>query len=113
MLDPFAGIGTTALVAGGAGREATGIEIMPVGVRAAQAISLVANGVRPDAIEAAGGALLEAVRGRTAARPHRFPHVPITELAFPARPSTRSRRPARSSRGWTRDRCIRSLMSPA
>ena len=84
VLDPFAGIGTTALVAGGAGREATGIEIMPVGVRAAQAISLVANGVRPDAIEAAGGALLEAVRGRAAARSHCFPHVPITELAFPA-----------------------------
>ena len=83
VLDPFAGIGTAALVAGGAGREATGIEIMPVGVRAAQAISLVANGVRPAAIEAAGVALLDASRGRASVGAFRFPHVPITELAFP------------------------------
>ena len=83
VLDPFAGIGTTALVAGGAGREATGIEIMPVGVRAARAISLVANSLAPDTIEAAGAALLKALRGRAAARSFRFPHVPITERAFP------------------------------
>lgn len=33
VLDPFAGIGTTALVAAGSGRRATAVEIMPVGVR--------------------------------------------------------------------------------
>ena len=83
VLDPFAGIGTTALVAGGAGREVTGIEIMPVGVRVAHAISLVAAGVGADEIEAAGRALIDALRDGPAARRFRFPHVPITERAFP------------------------------
>ncbi len=84
VLDPFAGIGTTVLVASGMGREATGIEIMPVGVRAARAISLVANGVRSGTIEAAGDALLKSLQGRIAPRVYRFPHVPITEHAFPS-----------------------------
>lgn len=84
VLDPFAGIGTTALVASGAGREATGIEIMPVGVRAAHAISLVSNGVKPEAIESAGIALLDSLRGRAARKAFGFPHVPITEHAFPS-----------------------------
>ena len=39
VLDPFAGIGTTALVAGGSDRRATAFEIMPVGARTAAAIS--------------------------------------------------------------------------
>ena len=82
VLDPFAGIGTTALVAGSAGREATGIEIMPVGVRVARAISLVAGGVDAGAVETAGRALLAALRGGPADAAFRFPHVPITERAF-------------------------------
>ena len=82
VLDPFAGIGTTALVAGGAGREATGIEIMPVGVRVARAISLVAGGMDAGAVETAGRALLAALRGGPADAAFRFPHVPITERAF-------------------------------
>ena len=69
VLDPFAGIGTTPLIAGGAGREAAGIEIMPVGIHAAHAISLAANGVKAETVEAGGGALRIApdLRGKTRA----------------------------------------------
>ena len=83
VLDPFAGIGTTALVASGEGRDAVCIELMPVGVRVAHAISLVANSMSADTLEQAGAALLDAVRGAAAPAAFRFPHVPITERAFP------------------------------
>ena len=112
VLDPFAGIGTTALVASGAGREATGIEIMPVGVRAAHAISLVANGVSPDTIESAGGALLRSLRGRAVARAHRFPHVPITEHAFPA-DTERALAKARAFLHQLKDEPVRTILDVA
>ena len=83
VLDPFAGIGTTPLVGGGHGRRATGIEIMPVGARAAQAISWIANQPNMDAFKRAAKRLLEAVAGSTPAPSQcRFPHVPITSHAF-------------------------------
>ena len=82
VLDPFAGIGTTALIAGGENREATAIEIMPVGVRVANAISLLANDVAAGDVEAAGRALLKSIGEGDAAPEFRFPHVPITEMAF-------------------------------
>jgi len=83
VLDPFAGLGTSVLVAGGLGRTATGIEIMAVGARAAQAIALMGNGVDAAALRGTGARLLRAVAGREAAAEHRFPHVRITEMAFP------------------------------
>ena len=86
VLDPFAGIGTAALAAGGAGRRAVGIEIMPVGVRVGQAISLIAGGISLDVVERHAAALRRAVAGSgggTADPAFRFPHVPITERAFP------------------------------
>ena len=83
VLDPFAGIGTTALVASGEGRQATAIEIMPVGVRTARAIAHVANDVDRAAVEAAGAALLGSLRNGKAPAAFRFPHVPITRYAFP------------------------------
>ena len=84
VLDPFAGMGTTALVAAGAGRRAVAVEIMPVGVRAARAISAAANGVGASAIEAAGAELLGSLKsGGNPPAARRFPHVPITEHAFP------------------------------
>ena len=86
MLDPFAGLGTAALAAGGAGRRAVGIEIMPVGVRVARAISRIAGGMSPGAVERHAAALRRAVAGSgggTADPAFRFPHVPITERAFP------------------------------
>ena len=84
VLDPFAGIGTTALVASGAGRQATAIEIMPVGVRTAQAIAYAANETDHDEIAVGGAALLDAVRRDGAPVGFRFPHVPITRHAFPS-----------------------------
>ena len=83
VLDPFAGVGTTALVAAGSGRRATGIEIMPVGARAAAAISWIARQQSPDAIGRAGKRLLRALDGGVEpAAEHRFAHVPITRQAF-------------------------------
>ena len=83
VLDPFAGLGTSVLVAGGCGRDATGIEIMAVGARAAEAIALMGNGVDVDALRRAGSRLLKALNGADAEAKHRFRHVRITELAFP------------------------------
>jgi len=83
VLDPFAGIGTTALVAGGHCREAIGIEIMPVGARAARAIAVVADGICLESLKASFFGLLQAVAA-TGDSPagYRFPHVRITEHAF-------------------------------
>ena len=84
VLDPFAGIGTTPLVAAGRGKAATGIEIMPVGVLAGNGIALAANGLSSAELEAAGDALLGRIESRTPAPPEFvFPHVSITEAAFP------------------------------
>ena len=84
VLDPFAGLGTAPLAAAGAGRDAIGIEILPVGARAARAIALVANGVGAERIAAGRDALLAALdRPGGAPEAFRFPHVPITERAFP------------------------------
>ncbi len=83
VLDPFAGLGTSVLVAGGTGRDATGIEIMAVGTRAAQAIAEMGNGVDVEALRRAGARLLRALAGKEVAPEHRFPHVRITEMAFP------------------------------
>ena len=82
VLDPFAGVGTTVLVAGGAQRPATGIEIMPVGARTAQAIASMGNGIAMSDVKRAGKRLLQALDGPPAPE-HRFPHVRITRHAFP------------------------------
>ena len=84
VLDPFAGTGTSVLIAGGANRQALGIEAMPVGVRVARAIACLAGGLPRGVVEAAGAELLAAVEGNAAAPNFRFPHVRITERAFPA-----------------------------
>ena len=84
VLDPFAGIGTTPLIAVGRGLKATGIEIIPVGVLTGNAIALAANGLRREAFEAAAQSLLKHVASRKEAdRRHAFRHVRITESAFP------------------------------
>ena len=89
VLDPFAGIGTTPLIAASKGMRSTGVEIMPVGVLAATAIAEAANGVSKHELESAGASLLDAVTSREdAPSEHAFPHVRITEAAFP--PETES-----------------------
>ena len=83
VLDPFAGIGTTALIAAAGGRRATGIEIMPVGTRAAKAISWVANQRDMEVFQGVANDLLRALDGHGEARHEsRFRHVPITCHAF-------------------------------
>ena len=84
VLDPFAGIGTTPLIAGSKGVPATGIEIMPVGVSVGKAITHAANGVSKSAFEAASGDLICSVASsEPAPAEFAFPHVGITQSAFP------------------------------
>ena len=85
VLDPFAGIGTTALVAAGRGIEATGIEIMPIGVLAGAGVAAAANGLSRGAMDETANAIRKRIASaRPAAAGHAFPHVRITEAAFPA-----------------------------
>ena len=84
ILDPFAGIGTTPLIAAGRGLSATGIEIMPVGVLVGNGIAQAANGLSRERLEQSGDELLNAVKsGDDAPSEYEFRHVRITEAAFP------------------------------
>ena len=83
VLDPFAGSGTTPIVAAGIGAQATGIEIMPVGTLVASSISAVAGQVPMSEIQLAFERLIDHVaQDRRAPGSHYFPHVPITAGAF-------------------------------
>ena len=84
VLDPFAGICTTPLVAAGLGSKAMGIEIMPIGVLAGSAIAEVSNGLTRRAFDRTKTELLRRIRhGRGAVDEFAFPHVRITTGAFP------------------------------
>ena len=84
VLDPFSGIGTAPLTAAGRGLEGAGIEIMPVGVLASHALACAANGLNKTVFEKAGQAMLEHLESdRAHDRAFAFPHVRITEHAFP------------------------------
>ena len=84
VLDPFAGIGTTPLIAAGKGLRAVGIEIIPVGVLVGEAISLAANGLKRDSFTETATHLLEHLNSDQDASPdYAFPHLRITEAAFP------------------------------
>jgi DNA modification methylase len=84
ILDPFAGIGTTPLIAAGGGLSATGIEIMPVGVLVGNGIAQAANGLSRETLEKSGAALLDAVKSEDdTPSEYEFRHVRITEAAFP------------------------------
>ena len=85
VLDPFSGIGTTALTASRMGREATGIEIMPVGNLAAKAIAAVANGVDARRLAEASADFLAHLAAGAPRREYAFPHVRITRGAFSPR----------------------------
>ena len=83
VLDPFAGVGTTPLTASGQGKQATGIEIMPVGILAGQAISEASNGLSAPAFDRECRDMLHCIRsGSDADNACAFPHVPITMGAF-------------------------------
>lgn len=84
VLDPFAGIGTTPLVATGNGLKGTGIEIIPVGVCVGNAIAHAANGLDQAKFRTAAKALLQHIESpEEAGSEHAFAHVSITESAFP------------------------------
>ena len=86
VLDPFAGIGTTVLTAAGRGMQATGIEIMPVGILVGSGIAEVAaNGLSRTTIDKAARAIQKRIASsRPASSEYAFPHVKITKAAFPA-----------------------------
>ena len=84
VLDPFAGIGTAPLVAAGRGVEATGIEIMPVGVSVGDGIATAANGLSKREFETSADALVASLESDDDAPAERyFQHVRITQAAFP------------------------------
>ena len=82
VLDPFSGIGTTALTASRTGRRATGMEIMPVGNLMAAAITAIANGLGQRQLTNASADLLDALANGSPNPEHAFPHVRITQGAF-------------------------------
>ena len=84
VLDPFSGMGTTPLIAAGRGLRATGIEIIPVGVLVGEALALAANGLQKDSFTEAATSFLEHLNSdKEASSEYAFPHVRITEAAFP------------------------------
>lgn len=86
VLDPFAGIGTAVLTAAGRGMQATGIEIMPVGILVGSAIAEVAaNGLSRAPVDKAARGIRRRLASASPAAPEFwFPHVKITNAAFPA-----------------------------
>ena len=110
VLDPFSGIGTTPLIAAGSGLEATGIEIIPVGVLAGNAIAHAANGLHPDAFRDAASSLVNHVKsGAEPGQEHAFRHVRITEAAFPEEAETQIAR-AREFISAIEDRVSRLML---
>ena len=81
VLDPFSGMGTTALTASSMGMESVGMDVMPVGNEAARAIIAVARDVDVAALRRASDRLIEYVSDGADARP--FAHLRITQKAFP------------------------------
>lgn len=82
VLDPFAGAGTTLTGVTQAGCKATGIELLPVGTAAMRA-RLLADSVDIDMFEIQLKRLTNDPLERSAASTYIFPHLRITNKAFP------------------------------
>ena len=82
VLDPFSGIGTTALTASRTGRRATGMEVMPVGNLMAKAVTAIANGLTQRQLASAAADLQDCLANGSHQPEHAFPHVRITGGAF-------------------------------
>ncbi len=83
LLDPFAGTGIAPITAARAGWQGIGIEILPVGVKIANALLALADIDRPG-FERQAMAFLNHVATAVDAPPADwFPHIRITEKAFP------------------------------
>ncbi len=85
VLDPFSGIGTTALTAMGMGLQGTGIEILPLGNMVAHAVSYAANGLSVQEFCCVSQALLHAITHHDYDDQYALKHVRITKEAFPYR----------------------------
>ena len=85
FLDPFSGTGTAPLTAGSMGMDGAGIEIMPVGNLSARAIVAAANGLIYNDFIQASNHLIDSLLSDTYDASLLFPHIPITERAFPER----------------------------
>lgn len=83
VLDPFAGAGTTLTTAAGMGWQAVGIELLPVGIAAIQA-RLLADTVNARSFERYLNKLEQLPSLPAGPDKFRFPHLRITEKAFPA-----------------------------
>ena len=83
LIDPFSGSGTAPLTAGSLGIDATGIELMPIGNLLAHSISIASNGLKSDDLLDASNSLIEVLAGEQHNTDFMFPHIPITERAFP------------------------------
>jgi len=84
ILDPFAGAGTTLTTATSVGWHATGIELMPVGTSAIRA-RLLADTVNIRLFQQHLSRLENFSLGSSQLNGSRFPHLRITEKAFPGR----------------------------
>ncbi len=82
VLDPFAGSGATLTTATKAGWRATGIELLPVGVQAIKA-RLHADSVNPASFAYWLKRLEESPSAVDGGVEYRFPHLRITQKAFP------------------------------
>ena len=86
LLDPFAGTNVAPITAAEAGWEGVGIEILPVAVKVAKAL-LAAPATELTTFRLRSTQLLGCVLGADSScdlPPDSFPHVRITEHAFPA-----------------------------
>ena len=86
LLDPFAGTNVAPITAAQAGWEGVGIEILPVAVKVAKAL-LAAPATELTTFRLRSTQLLGCVLGADSScdlSPDSFPHVRITEHAFPA-----------------------------
>lgn len=100
LLDPFAGTGVAPIIASGRGWEGVGIEILPVGTRVANGW-LTALSVDPQVFRERAIALQNALdRPEQTALSEQdgFPHISITEKAFPQD----SERAIAAARHWLR-----------
>ncbi|MBC6442896.1 MAG: site-specific DNA-methyltransferase [Rhodobacteraceae bacterium] len=112
VLDPFAGMCTAPLIAAGLGRRATGIEIMPVGIRAGMALAQAANGLSRNDFDKHASDLKNAIRTEDSASGLAFPHVRITKGAFSDRTEQEIAR-ARRFLANMRDEGVRAVLDLA
>lgn len=107
VLDPFSGIGTTVLTASSMGMQSVGIDVMPVGNKAAMAMTMIANDVDIVALRRATGRLKAYITNGAGRKP--FEHVRITRNAFSRRTEEEISR-ARSFIGRIEDTTIREIL---